>query len=253
MRTHIRAISSSRGAVLAEAIMATVVGGLLLSTVSAFYLGYIKIWQRETGRVGAVRRADFVLRRMQNEVRNAKGLTLSSEGNSLTVVLPKRCYDAEVGRDVNEFDSQGQLVDGAQVEYSFVPDGSGSEQGAYAIHRRVMLADGTVRSPELVAAHICPSLNPLSEGTSDPKPVFEYDAVRRTVTVTITAAEPMPSSATFSVREAGARCKRDGGALVRVATSDHPEGEIRCQICGGQAKPNAHVVTYQTQLMLRNE
>jgi len=116
-----------------------------------------------------------------------------------------------------------------------------------------MLANGTVKSPQLVAARICPSLNPLSEGTSNPKPAFEYDAVRRAVTVTITAAEPMPSSATFGAREAGARCKRDGGALVRVATSEHPEGEISCQICGSQAKPNAQIVTYQTQLMLRNE
>jgi DNA-directed RNA polymerase subunit RPC12/RpoP len=243
-------IHRSRGAVLAEVIMVGVVGSLLLSVLPGFYLGYIKLWQRETARLGSVQQADFAVRRMQEDIRNARNLVISSDGSSITVVLPKRSYDATLGRMVNVLDSNGSLINGDQVQYYYTPNTAGSAGGA--IYRRVIRLDGIERPARLVSTGIYPALNPRYSLTSSPIPVFTYDGTLRAVTVTMTAAVPKPSTGTFASGQVDPKCRRCGSNLVRVATEQHPEGETRCPYCGLSVKPNVEIATYQTELSLRN-
>jgi len=61
-RKRVRFHHSWFGAVLAEGIMAVVVSSLVLSMLPGFYVAYVKLWQRETGKLGAAQRADFAHR-----------------------------------------------------------------------------------------------------------------------------------------------------------------------------------------------
>ena len=248
-----RAMDRVRGTALCEWIMAMFISGLLFSVLPGFYFGYIKVWGRETSRLAGVERADLVLQRMQEEIRNARTATVSSDGTALGIVLPNRHYDAAVGRPVNDIDASGQLVDGDQVHYYFLadPGGTGADSGGF--FRRVQRADGCWLSPRLITDEIHPELNPLAPGGSSPRPIFAYDPTLRTVTTTVSAAEAKPSAGSFAPTAQQPRCSRDGGTLIRVATASHPEGEIRCSRCGTQVRPNVEMVTYQAQILLRNK
>jgi len=244
---------SCRGMGLAEGVMVTFVSGLLLSVLPGFYLAQVRVWQRETGRLGAVQRADFVLRRMEEDVRNARRVSVSSDGKHMTIVLPYRAYDSTLQRRVNVLDATGNLIDGDQVEYYFVqdPDGTGSRGGA--MYRRVTPAGGSAQQARRVTSWVFPALNPRGAGGSSPSPLFAYDPARRVITVTVTAAEPKPSTGTFAPTQLEPRCARDGGELVRVVTTQHLEGEIQCAICGQHVRPTAELATYQTRLFVRNQ
>jgi hypothetical protein len=148
------------------------------------------------------------------------------------------------------FDSQGQLVNGDQVQYYFQSE-SGSAGGS--LFRRVTHADGASESPRLVAQHVYPLLNPLrTSGGSGTWPVFAYDSARRTVTVTVSAAEPRPSTSTFEAKTREPVCTRHHTALVRVATEGHPEGVVMCSQCRAGTVPSSDIATYQATLLLRN-
>ncbi len=189
---------------------------------------------------------------MEEDVRNARSVAISSGGTLLTLTLPRRAYDATLGRDVNVLDSRGWLMDGDKIQYLITYDYAAHGCEA-AMHRRVIRADGTAEVPRLVANHLQPSINPLEPTTGHALPLFAYDSDQRTVTITVTAAEPEPSTGTFAPTGNALKCRRDGGQLLRVATEEHPEGEIRCSLCGPDVKTAAQIVTYQTRFMLRNE
>jgi len=239
------------GGTLAEVIVSVFISTLFLSVLPSFYFTSVKIWQRECGELEAVRSADFALQRMDEDVRNARSVAISSDGTMLTLTLPRQGYDAALGRYVNVLDSNGWLTDGDRIEYS-ISDDATSDGYDPTMYRRVIRADGTAKTPRLVANHVHPQLNPLEPTTGYTIPVFAYDSDHRTVTVTVTAAEPKPSSGTFGPTEAVLKCSRDGGQLIRVSTEEHPEGEIRCSICGTDLKTTAEIITYQTRFMLRN-
>jgi len=239
------------GATLAEGILAVFISSMFLSVLPGFYFTSVKIWQQESSELEAVRTADFALRRMEEDVRNARSVAISSDGTLLTLTLPLQDYDAALGRSVNVLDSQGWLMDGDRIEYAITDDLT-SDGYDPAMYRRVIRADGTAETPRLVANHVQPYVNPLQPTTGYAVPVFAYDSDQRTLTITVTAAEPTPSSGTFGPTQPVLRCSRDGGQLVRVATEEHPEGEIRCSICGTDVKATAEIVTYQTRFMLRN-
>jgi len=251
-RKRVRFHHSWFGAVLAEGIMAVVVSSLVLSMLPGFYVAYVKLWQRETGKLGAAQRADFALERMKDDVRNARRAILSSDGRTLALTLPLRTYDASLNRAVNALDAQGQLVDGDSVHYYFVQDPHSTGSTGGALYRRVVHADGTEEEPRLLAEHIHPELNPVDSGGT-PAPLFACDSVLRTVAVTVTAAEPRPSSSTFAVRHLEPKCRACGESLVRVPTAEHAEGEVQCSQCGTDCRPTAEIVTYQTRRMLRNQ
>jgi len=232
--------------------MTVVIVSLILSVIPAFYFGYLKIWQTQTGQLGATTSGDFVLWRMQKEIRMARTVALSSDGKALTVLVPKQAFDTQLGSYVNALDSQGQLINGDQVRYYFVSDPYPSGTNVGALYRQVIRADGTQGPARLVARRICPGLNPLTEGTSTPKPIFAYDSGLRAVTVTLTVAEPDPSTGDFAVRYLQPKCTRDGGALVRVAIDGHPEGQVACTSCGNRVRPSAEIVASQTQFLIRN-
>lgn len=252
MRT-LRSNPRLRGVVLAEMLMASFITGLLFTVLPGFYFAYLKVWSRESSRMAGVERADIVLQRMEKEVRNARSLTLSSSGDALTILLPRQHYDASVGRPVNDVDDLGRLVDGDRIYYYYVtdPHGTGGNEGG--VLRRVQRADGTALTPKLIADQIHPQLNPLATGTSTPRPVFAYNATLRTVAVTVAAAESKPSRGNFAPTRQAPRCSRDGGSLIRVATTQYPEGEIRCSRCGTRVQPNVEIVTHQIQLLVRNK
>jgi len=253
MLAPLQTAGSRRGAGIAEAIMAIVVSSLLLSVIPAFYMTSVKLWQRETGRLGAVEQADAVLHRMQDDIRNARRATLSSDGTVLTIVQPGQAYDASLARQVNVLDAQGQLTDGDQLHYYFVQDPEGTGSSGGAIYRRVVHANGTYEPPRLVATRVYPHLNPRAPGGSTPAPPFSYDGTLRKVAITITTAEPKPSSGTFAPRQSEPMCRHCGGNLMRVPTTEHLEGEIQCAHCGAQVEPTAEIVTYQTRLRVRNQ
>ena len=252
MRSPLRLHRSSLGGSLAEGLVVMTIGVLFLSVLPGFYLTYVKIWQRETTEMGVVQRGDFALRRMHEDVRSARSALLSSDGTILTLTLPKKAYDAALGRNVNALDSQGQLIDGDKIKYYIVQDSYSVGGSAAAMYRRIIHPDGTAESPRIVADHLCPGLNPLDSGTGHPQPLFTYNPALHIVTVTVTAAELKPSTGTFAPTQSQVRCSRDHGSLVRVCTPHHPEGEIQCTICGTHARPTAGIQTYQTQLLLRN-
>jgi len=234
--------------------MVMVIGGILLSVLPGYYLTYVRIWQRETGRLGAVQRADFALERIENDIRNARGVALSYDGTSLALTLPLRAYDATLGRDVNVLDETvGTLADGDQIIYSFVqdPDGTGSRGGA--IYREFRPLGTTEGTPKVVTQQIYPQLNPRGSGGGDTAPVFAYDSDQRIITVTATAAEPLPSSGTFAPTQLEPICRRCGSELIRVPTEDNIAGEIQCPECGDDARPTAEIVTYQTRFRVRNQ
>jgi len=249
MRVLTQSSHRSRGAVLAEVIMFGVIGSLLLTVLPGFCLGYVKLWQRDSARLGSVQRADFALRRMQEDVRNARSLVVSSDGTSITLTLPKRSYDATLGRMVNDLDAAGSLVDGDRVSYFFIQD-SGSRGGA--IYRQVTRPDGTQLLHRLVTRGIYPDLNPRYCSTSPAKPIFSYDGTLRKLSISMTAAELKASTSTFGAPQVDPKCRRCGGDLVRVQTYQHPEGETQCSQCGSQVRPNAEITTYETQLSVRN-
>jgi Tfp pilus assembly protein PilW len=244
----------SRGVSIAEGLMVMVIGGLLLSVLPGYYLTYVRIWQRETGRLGAVQRTDFALERIENEIRSARSVALSYDGSSLTLTMPLRAYDATLGRPVNVLDEvTGFLADGDQIIYYFLqdPDGTGSSGGALC--RTVHPAGGTEGDPKVVTQQIYPHLNPRGSGGGDPAPIFAYDSPQRIITVTATAAEPLPSSGTFAPTQLEPTCRRCGSELIRVPTEDNLAGEIQCPQCGDDARPTAEIVTYQTRFRVRNQ
>ena len=252
MTTTLPRIRRSRfGGTLAEGILAVFISTMFLSVLPGFYFTSVKIWQRECGELEAVRSADFALQRMDEDVRNARSVAISSDGTMLTLTLPLQGYDAALERYVNVLDSNGWLTDGDRIEYS-ISDDATSDGYDPTMYRRVIRADGTAKAPRLVANHVHPEMNPLQPTTGYTTPVFSYDSDHRTVTVTVTAAEPKPSSGTFGPTEAVLKCSRDAGQLIRVSTEEHPEGEIRCSVCGTNLKTTAEIITYQTRFMLRN-
>jgi predicted RNA-binding Zn-ribbon protein involved in translation (DUF1610 family) len=237
---------------LAEAAMATVVGFLILSVIPGFYFTSIKLWQRGTGRLGAVAQADLALHRMEDDIRSARTAVISSDGSSLQLVLPMRSYDASLGREVIALNDSGSLTDGDQVNYYFLQDPHGTGTTGGGVYRRVVHQDGSDEPPKLIADHIFPNLNPRGTGTSDPAPVFFLDGAQRTVTVTVTTAQPTPSASSFAAGDEEPVCRRCGSQLVRVPTSEHLEGEIQCPECGTDVEPTAELVSYQTELLVRN-
>jgi len=251
-RTPMRFRHSWLGAVLAEGIMAVVVSSLVLSTLPGFYVTYVKLWQRETGKIGAAQRADFALERMKDDVRNARRAVLSSDGTRLTLTLPQKAYSASLDRAVNALDAQGDLIDGDRVQYYFMQDPHGTGSSGGALYRRVVHADGSDEDPRLLTENIHPELNRLDSGGT-PVPLFVCDSAARTVDVTVTAAEPRPTSSTFATSHFEPKCRVCGGDLVRVPTTEHPEGEIQCAQCGSEVKPTTEIVAYHTCRTLRNE
>ena len=242
----------NRGVVLSEVIMTTFITGLMFTVLPGFYFTYVRLWSREGSRVDTLERAAIVVQRMEKEVRNARRLSVSSDGKALTIVLPKQRLDSTIGRYVNEIDGQGQLVDGDQVRYYFTADPHNVALGG-GIYRRVERVNGTSVAPRLITDQIHPELNPLVSGDSTAQPIFFYDSALRTVAVTVTAVETRASVGDFAPGQTGPRCSRDGGSLARTATQGHPEGELACSVCGSQVKPNAELAVHQIQLLARNQ
>jgi Tfp pilus assembly protein PilW len=239
----------SRGVVLAEFAMSCAIGGLVLSVLPAFYLASTRLYQRETGEIGAREQTALGVMRMKKELRNARSTSISSDGRTLTLVLPAISGTWSSSESMAIFDSQGQLINGDQVQYYFQGD-SGSTGGC--LFRRVTHASGSTESPRLVAQHVYPQLNPLVTSGSSTRPIFAYDSAKRTVTITVTAAGPRPSTSTFEAKRRDPVCTRHGTPLVRVATTGHPEGVVMCSQCGASTVPSSEVATYQATLLLRN-
>ena len=239
----------SRGVMLAEFAMSCAIGGLVLSVLPAFYLASTKLYRRETSEIGARERAELSIVRMKKELRNARSTSISSDGRTLTIVLPAISGTWSSSESMAVFDSQGQLINGDQVQYYFQSD-SGSTGGS--LFRRVTHANGSSESPRLVAQRAYPQLNPLVTGGSGTRPMFAYDSAKRTVTVTVTAAEERLSNSTFETKMGDPICTRHGTALVRVATESCPEGVVRCSQCGASTVASSEVATYRATLLLRN-
>jgi hypothetical protein len=244
---------SRLGATLAEGIVAVFISSIFLSVLPAFYQTSVKVWQRESSEMAVVQTADFAVKRMEEDVRNARSVSVSSDGLTVTLTLPLKAYDSDLGREVNVL-CDGWLVDGDQVQYYFVYDTSTSSYSCEgALYRRVILAGGAAESPVVIADHVQPTINPLNASTGSPLPIFSFDPVQRTLTVIVTAAEPKPSSGTFAPKQSYLTCARDGGQLYRIPTDEHPQGELRCSLCGEQVETSGEIVTYQTRYLVRNQ
>ena len=238
----------SRGIVLAEFVVTCAIGGLVMSVLPAFYMASTKLWQRETGEIGAREQADLAIVRMKKELRNARSTNISGGGTILTLTLPALSGSRISTETTPLFNSEGQMINGDQVQYYYQSQ-SGSSGGT--IFRRVTHSDASTESPRLVADHIYPQLNPLTSGGIPVTP-FRYDSAKRTVTVTLTAAGVRPSSTTFETKERDPMCTKHRSALTRVVTMSHPEGVVQCGQCGTQTVASADVATYQATLLLRN-
>ncbi len=243
---------AARGAVLAELIVTMLIGGLLLSVLPGFYFGYTALWREETGKLGAGQRSTIVFRRLRKDVRNARAAVVSADGATLTLISPQLAYDSGHSVMSPVLSSDGRLVDGDAVQYYFVrdPENIGSTGGT--ILRRLVDASGAGYATRLVADSVYPSLNPLSSETGSPVPIFRYDSGKRTVNITVTAAEPYPSGGSFAPVTTNPICSRDAGTLVRVSTPSQPQGAIQCSKCGARANPAVELVTVQASLVLRN-
>jgi hypothetical protein len=235
-----------------ELIMTTIVGGLLLSVLPTFYFAYIKLWRQETARLGASEQANRVVRTMKTDIRNARAATVSSDGTTLTLVMPLLAYDPDFHVMAPAIGEDGGLINGDTIVYYFQRDPNHTGSTGGNVYRRITRANGTQQGPRLVADSVYPSLNPLSAGTSNPLPVFYRDEDRDTVLVAATASEPKPSAGTFAPATLEPVCMRDGGTLVRVAADGHPEGVVQCGKCGARAIPATELVTYRTEIRLRN-
>jgi len=242
----------SRGAVLIELIMTTIIGALLVSVLPSFYFAYIKLWRQETASLGASQQASRVIRRMKSDIRNSRSGVTSSDGSRLTLVMPALAYNAACQGMTVVIGADGSQINGDTVEYYFQQDPNGTGSRGGNVYRQLTRADGTQKIPRLVADSVYPSLNPLSTSTGSPLPVFYHDADKDTVIVAVTASEPKPSAGTFAPTSLEPICSRDGGDLVRVATDGKPEGAIHCTNCGARAKPGSELVTYRTEIRLRN-
>ncbi len=250
MINHTRSHRYLLGATLAEGLVVMMISTLFMSVLPGFHLTYVKIWRRESAKLGAVESADFALRRIQDDVRNARRAIVSSDGSAVTLVQPLRAYDSELGREVNVLDSQDCLQDGDLIQYYLVQEAASGT--GRTLYRRVVRVTGSVDDPRLVAYRVYPTLNLLAEdGTT--QPLFNYEADLHTLTMTITTAEPKPNTGTYAPTNLTVECSRDHGQLYRVASESEPEGEIRCIICGDKVNATAEIVTYQTQITLRNE
>jgi len=244
--------AGSRGAVLAELVMTTIIGALLLSVLPGFYFAYIKLWRQETARLGASEQATQVIRTMKTDIRNARRATLSSDGTVLTLMMPMLAYDADLQVMSVAVGADGGQIDGDVIEYYFEQDPNHTGSSGGNVYRRVTRAGGAQQTPRLVADSVYPTLNPLSADTGSPVPLFYHDEDKDTVIMAVTASEPRPSSGTLIPTSLEPICTRDGGAFVRVATDDQPEGAIRCAKCGAQARPSTELITYRTEIRLRN-
>lgn len=232
--------------------MTTVVGGLLLSVLPTFYFAYIRLWRQETARLGASQQASQVVRRMKADLRNARRATTSADGNTLTLVMPALAYDPDLHVMSVAIGSDGAQIDGDIVTYYFQQDPNHTGSAGGNIYRQVTRASGLQQAPRMVADSVYPGLSPFSTGTTSPAPLFYFDEYKETIIVTATASEPRPSGGTFAAATLEPICMRDAGSLVRVATDDHPEGAIQCSRCGARAIPASELVTYRTEMRLRN-
>lgn len=228
------------------------ISSMFLSVLPGFYLTSVKIWQRESSELEASGAANFALNRMVEDVRNARSCAVSADGKLVTLTLPLRAYDADLAREVNALDANGQLMDGDRVQYYYSTQAYATGNYEGNLYRRIIHVDGSSTAPRMVAAHLQPNLNPL-EADGSTTPLFSFDAGTRTLSVTVSAAEMKPSTGTFGPTETVVRCTRDGSPLVRVATEAHPEGEIHCAECGADVRMSAEIASYSTQLLLRNE
>jgi hypothetical protein len=235
-----------------ELIMSTIVGGLLLAVLPTFYLAYIKLWRQETARLGASQQASQVVRTMKTDIRNARSIAVSSDGRTLTLVMPKLAMDPDLHVMSVVIGADGCQIDGDTVTYYFQQDPNHTGSRGGNIYRRVTLANGTQQTARLVADSIYPGLNPFPTGTESPAPLFYHDEEKDTVLVAVTASEPKPSSGTLAAASLEPVCTRDGGALVRVAAEGYPAGAVRCSVCGARAVPATELVTYHTEIRLRN-
>jgi Tfp pilus assembly protein PilW len=150
MAVFMRSHRSRLGATLAEGIVAMFVSGLFLSLLPGLYLTGTRVWQRETSKLAASGSADFALQRMKDDIRIARRAVVSSDGSSLSLVLPMRSYDAALGCEANVIDEQGMLQDGNCVQYYLLADSESASSGR-TLYRRVVAPGGDVlRSTTLV-------------------------------------------------------------------------------------------------------
>ncbi len=247
MRGRLEARKRSRGFVLAEFAMTCGIGAMVLSVLPAFYMASTGVFGRETSELGAREQAEMTIHRVKKELRNSRSTTVSTDGRTLTLVLPEVSGEAASEESTTVFNSQGGLVDGDRVRYYYQSE-SGSSGGS--IYRDVTHSDGSTETPKLVAEHVYPQLNPIGSGAT--KPIFSYDGAKRTVTVTVTAGEPKPSTASFAATSTDPKCSRHGTALVRVATASHSEGVVMCSQCQSAGDATCQLATYQATLLLRN-
>jgi hypothetical protein len=251
MGQRLRSCRSRLGATLAEGIVAMFVSLMFLSLLPGFYTAGIEAWQRESGKLSASGGADFAIERMKEDMRSARSASVSTDGTVLLLVMPLRAYDSALGREANVIGAQGLLQDGNSVQYFLLQDASCAGCGS-TLCRRVIDPDGNVLRSAVLAHGVHPELNLLDTSTGQTQPVFSYVTPSRTLAVNIAVAEPDASTTTFSPGDGGVKCRRDGGALTRVATQAHPEGELQCSICGAEVESNAQVAAYGTRMLLRN-
>jgi hypothetical protein len=238
---------------LPEVLAATVICGLVLAALPAFYHISTRIWGRETARLQVVQRSEVTLQRIARDIRNAREFAVSSDGRQLTLLLPRRTFDSAIGADINQLTADGQLLDGNCVTYYWSANGGSSSLNGGTIRRRELDPDGAELSDRAVTDLVFPHLNPLESSTAAPGPLFSYDPSTNLVSAIVTTAEPLPSSGDFEVTEQAAKCRRDGAPLARVLTEGSPEGELRCTECGSSAILTAVIRTRHVEATCRNQ
>ena len=249
MRKLTRYQDKLKGAALAEVAVSAMVGALILSVLPAFSTGYVKLWQRETAELGAGEKAVHLVRRMKEDIRNARRVAVSDDGASVTIVLPALTYDSDHDCMVPAIGADGKMVDGDRVRYYLV---EAAATGGGSVHREVIHADGASEATKVIVDSIYPRLNPFDPYSGSPAPLFAYDSSLGSVSVTVTALEAAPSAGTFVAADSLPICRNDGGSMVRTQDLHSADGAIRCSKCGAPLDSDIHFDCSQTKLKVRN-
>jgi len=182
------------GFTLAEALMVSVIFGLIVVSVSTIYMAALRAYRRGEPANSAERKAAWAVSRMVPDFQHAIAIIPADPPNDRTAVavrVPDKVWDAADSTHYNHISVSGgnlSLVPGDLVYFYRGNDAGAMNATGSKLWRSVVHGDGTMGKQYVVADHLVD--NPVKG--SGPKPMFIYwpDVTRlRSVEMTVTVQE----------------------------------------------------------------
>jgi hypothetical protein len=182
------------GFTLAEALMVTVIFGLIVVSVSTIYMAALRAYRRGEPANSAERKAAWAVSRMVPDFQQAIAIIPAAPPNDRTAVavrVPDKVWDAADSIHYNHVSVSGSdlsLVPGDLVYFYRGSDSGAMDPAGSKLWRSVVHANGTMGKQYVVADHLVD--NPPKAGAAKPMFIYWPDVTRlRSVEMTITVQE----------------------------------------------------------------